>query len=185
MGRVSMNLVPPSWTWYEVKSLFTKEECSKILQLSEDLKLEESLIHHGEKSPVRQSESYFLPEEDPYTWIYERIGQAFLTVNEKEFNYDLTHTEQIQFTKYKKDMFYDKHIDMGLDTFRKLSVSILLNDDYKGGELALHTGSEPDLLKPQTGTAIFFPSYILHEVLPVTEGERNSLVVWASGGKFK
>ena len=29
-------------------------------------------------------------------------------------------------------MFYGKHLDMGMDTFRKLSVSILLNDDYEG-----------------------------------------------------
>lgn len=180
-----MNLVPPSWMWFQVNDLFTKEECNKILELSEDLKLDESLVHHGQKSPVRQSESYFLPEEDPYTWIYSRIGEAFLNVNSKEFRYDLDSTEQIQFTKYKKGMFYGKHVDMGMDTFRKLSVSIILNDNFKGGELALHTGSEPDLLKPQAGTAIFFPSYVLHEVLPVTEGERNSLVVWASGGKFK
>ena len=35
------------------------------------------------------------------------------------------------------------------------------------------------------GTAIFFPSYVLHEVKPVTKGLRYSLVIWVTGPKFK
>lgn len=37
-----------------------------------------------------------------------------------------------------------------------------------------------------TGTAILFPSHVTHRVLPVTRGERHSLVLWlkldAAGG---
>jgi PKHD-type hydroxylase len=32
---------------------------------------------------------------------------------------------------------------------------------------------------------IFFPSFMLHEVKPVTEGLRKSIVVWVEGPKFK
>jgi PKHD-type hydroxylase len=35
------------------------------------------------------------------------------------------------------------------------------------------------------GTLILFPSYTLHEVMPVTKGERNSLVSWVTGKPFK
>ena len=35
------------------------------------------------------------------------------------------------------------------------------------------------------GTLIMFPSYVLHEVKPVTKGERNSLVTWVTGNQFK
>ena len=35
------------------------------------------------------------------------------------------------------------------------------------------------------GTLILFPSFILHEVTPVTKGERNSLVSWITGKPFK
>ncbi len=35
------------------------------------------------------------------------------------------------------------------------------------------------------GTLIVFPSYTLHEVTPVTKGERNSLVTWVTGKPFK
>ena len=30
-----------------------------------------------------------------------------------------------------------------------------------------------------------FPSYVLHEVTPVTKGERYSLVAWLTGKPFK
>ena len=30
----------------------------------------------------------------------------------------------------------------------------------------------------ETGTAILFPSHVTHRVLPVTRGERHSLVLW-------
>lgn len=29
------------------------------------------------------------------------------------------------------------------------------------------------------------PSYTLHEVKPITKGERNSLVAWVTGKQFK
>ena len=40
-------------------------------------------------------------------------------------------------------------------------------------------------MKKEQGTLIIFPSYILHEVKPVTKGERNSLVAWVTGKQFK
>ena len=35
------------------------------------------------------------------------------------------------------------------------------------------------------GDFICFPSYVLHEVEPITKGERNSLVGWVGGENFK
>jgi len=40
-------------------------------------------------------------------------------------------------------------------------------------------------MKKEQGTLILFPSYTLHEVKPVTKGERNSLVSWVTGKQFK
>ena len=61
---------------------------------------------------------------------------------------------------------------------RKLSVSIQLTDpeEYEGGELYLYDGDKGTLMDKKQGTLILFPSYVLHEVMPVTKGERNSLV---------
>ena len=35
------------------------------------------------------------------------------------------------------------------------------------------------------GTIIIFPSFINHQVLPITQGKRESLVNWSIGKSFK
>jgi len=40
-------------------------------------------------------------------------------------------------------------------------------------------------MSKEQGTLVMFPSYTLHEVMPVTKGERNSLVSWITGPAFK
>jgi len=72
---------------------------------------------------------------------------------------------------------------------RKLSISIQLTDpeEYEGGELKLYDGDdkEAQVMDKTQGTLIIFPSYVLHEVMPITKGTRNSLVTWITGKQFK
>ena len=70
---------------------------------------------------------------------------------------------------------------------RKLSFSVQLSDpdDYKGGDLLLKISSDPTQVKKTRGTVIFFPSYVLHEVTPVEQGVRKSLVGWVTGPRWK
>ena len=35
------------------------------------------------------------------------------------------------------------------------------------------------------GNLVAFPSYVLHQVTPVTSGIRKSLVAWGAGPKFR
>ena len=57
--------------------------------------------------------------------------------------------------------------------------------EYEGGELKLYNGHEPITIKREKGLIVFFPSYTLHEVTPVTKGERYTLVGWVHGPAFK
>ena len=77
---------------------------------------------------------------------------------------------------------------------RKLSVTINLSDpdDYDGGLLKFDYG--PHALKERyhecveikpKGSIIIFPSYIYHQVTPVTRGTRYSLVLWVLGKPFR
>jgi PKHD-type hydroxylase len=54
---------------------------------------------------------------------------------------------------------------------RKLSISIQLTDPekYEGGELYLYDNDKGNLMSKTQGTLIMFPSYVLHEVMPVTK----------------
>lgn len=77
---------------------------------------------------------------------------------------------------------------------RKLSITINLNKpgEYDGGNLKFdfgpHAGGkrfhEATEIRPQ-GSLIVFPSYVYHQVTPVTKGTRYSLVLWSIGEPFK
>ena len=73
---------------------------------------------------------------------------------------------------------YKQHTDH-MDMFpRILSVSILLNDNYEGGDFSFFNGQH--IIKKQQGSAIVFPSNFCfpHAVLPVTQGDRHSIITW-------
>ncbi len=54
------------------------------------------------------------------------------------------------------------------------SMTLFLNDDYKGGELVV----EGQTIKPKKGYAVIYPSNLLHEVKPVLEGTRYAAIGW-------
>jgi len=126
-------------------------------------------------------------------WIYSTITDSVNSINDQFFNFNLTKIETFQFTKYKEEDcgFYNKHIDPMIGQYlpenRKLSLVLQLSDpdEYEGGDLYLHTGKEPIIIEKKKGRMIFFPSYTLHEVTPVTKGTRYTLVGWVHGPAFK
>ncbi len=80
--------------------------------------------------------------------------------------------------RYETGQFYTKHTDHFKNVPRSVSCSFLLNDGYEGGEFSFFDGSYK--VKPPKGSAIVFPSNFMypHEVLPVTNGVRYSIVTW-------
>jgi PKHD-type hydroxylase len=176
---------------------FTKEECKKIIDLSKNKKLIEGTIFNNTNTntnkKIRNSKICWLySHEEEVKWIYQRITDIVVNLNFQFFQFDLFGlSDYLQFTNYKAPGGkYGKHVDRTYDIpVRKLSVSIQLNDpkDYEGGELKLYIGEDKDALvmNKNQGSLIVFPSYVLHEVMPITKGERNSLVTWVSGNQFK
>jgi len=90
--------------------------------------------------------------------------------------------------------YYNWHNDVNWDdgrpVHRKLSFICQLTDPakYEGGDFEmqpLHLGApNQEQLKTQ-GTALIFPSFIVHKVNPVTKGTRHSLVAWIEGPKWR
>ena len=73
---------------------------------------------------------------------------------------------------------------------RKLSLIIQLCDenDYEGGELEVEINArdnKPKIATRKIGSMIFFPSYLLHRITPVTSGHRYSLTSWLSGQPYR
>lgn len=81
-----------------------------------------------------------------------------------------------KFSRYRPGQQYHAHTDapwMG-DVRTDLSCTLWLNDDYEGGELVI--GGRKVRGKP--GECILYDCGSIHEVLPVTSGERIAMVAW-------
>ena len=66
-----------------------------------------------------------------------------------------------------------------------MTVQLSDSNEYEGGNLHLINGPTPFVAEREQGMIYSFPSYTLHEVTPVTKGERSSLVCWVTGPSFK
>jgi len=173
--------------WYPV---FTPEECKKIIDIGNKKGLVESRTKRGIDKEYRNSTVSWLYSSDNLDWVFRRITDIIINLNKDYFKFNLFgFIEGFQFTHYRApDGNYKKHVDRGKDMYvRKLSLSVQLSDpnSYEGGNFVLYEGSEPIVLPKEQGKLIAFPSYVLHEVQPVTKGERYSLVAWITGPQFK
>jgi len=172
---------------------FSKEECQTIINIAKDKGLiKGTTFNDDKKKDVRDSKISWLYPVDGIDWVFRRVTDITLNLNERFFKFNLFGlNEGFQFTNYEAPSGkYGKHVDRAINIpVRKLSISIQLTnpEEYEGGELKLYDADDDkaNVMDKSQGTLIIFPSYVLHEVMPVTKGERNSLVTWVTGKQFK
>ena len=144
-------------------------------------------------------------------WIYKELQPYIYKANKNAgWNFEWHWSEDMQFTKYKLNQYYDWHSDTLIkpdhnpnsryfNKVRKLSMTCQLSDgsEYEGGELEFdfrnydpqmrdedkHLIKATQILKK--GSIIVFPSFLWHRVKPVTKGVRYSIVMWNVGYSFK
>jgi len=97
-----------------------------------------------------------------------------------------TELSQLDILCYKSNNYkagYKFHVDFGKTTnHRTLSISVCLNNDYKGGEFVFHQPGGNNLIYPQNiGDVIIFPSNFIfpHQVNKIEDGTRFALVGWS------
>ncbi|MBF2019365.1 MAG: Fe2+-dependent dioxygenase [Hydrococcus sp. C42_A2020_068] len=88
----------------------------------------------------------------------------------------------ILFSRYEKGMSYGSHTDNAFMGKWRSDVSFTLflssPNTYSGGELVVATMDGDRSYKLEAGSAIVYPSSMLHRVEPVTEGVRLVAVGW-------
>ena len=209
-----MNLF--NYYWY-FKSAIPPKICDDIIRYS--LSKSESIARTGgfdnkqlSKNEIndmkRKRNSDVVWLNDP--WIYKELHPYINGANKMAgWNFQWDMSEEMQFTKYKLNQYYDWHSDswdkpydrpnnLEHGKIRKLSMTCQLTDgsEYEGGELEFDFRNyEPHMrdeekhkiqckeILPQ-GSIIVFPSFVWHRVKPVTKGVRYSLVMWNLGYPF-
>ena len=167
--------------------IFSAEECYRIMGLSQNRRPRAGTMMYARPN-IRKSTIAWIDIQEDSLWLYEKVWNTFQAVN-RWFKYDLFGlVDEIQFAKYGVGDSFGWHLDAGggQTSTRKLSMSVQLcdEDDYCGGDLELCACPQLDPRR-RRGTIIVFPSFLAHQVTPVTLGTRYSLVAWAHGPVFR
>jgi len=192
----------PRWKSYIVTTtspILTPQQCDEVIRIGQNEPNKDASVGIGGPGDKKRPEVDKKKRIAKISWIpfkaarpmYSVIERWMLSTNNNHFGFDgMQINEAAQYTEYPKGGFYDWHVDIDLNMFamppiRKISMTLLLSDpkDFKGGDLKLmHLQKDTDLKR---GHAIFFASFIFHRVMPITKGNRKSLVMWFGGTSFK
>jgi predicted 2-oxoglutarate/Fe(II)-dependent dioxygenase YbiX len=137
-------------------------------------------------SSYRDRRKVMLCRMSPEGITGEIIKNLIPTINQ-EFGYKICSIQDIQYIKYKKGDRYDWHMDIDDNdgAFRKISISILLNDGFTGGNLEFFHEGETINSQINKNELIAFTSFINHRVTPVASGEREVIVAWLKGDAWR
>jgi PKHD-type hydroxylase len=188
---MTRNFVTEPWVYWD--DGFTQDELGRLVDYCDSTDLVKGVTFGGENLETRNSNVCFFDRNKENAWIFDRLNFIIQSANEMFYGFQLDGYRTFQYTTYNdtEQGHYNWHMDMGMGTketllTRKLSLSLLLNDDFEGGEFHINNGSESNAITipAKKGRAILFPSFMIHRVTPVTKGIRKSLVVWVLGQKF-
>lgn len=118
--------------------------------------------------------------------LLEPIMQFTLDVNHEFWDFDVK-TPGAWLQTYEAGGYYQLHSDAEIGQSRKLTTIALLSDpnDYEGGELRLIAYPIGYDLPRTRGTLVTFPAWLLHEVLPISSGLRQTINLGYWGPPFR
>ena len=170
--------------------LVSEEETDLFLDYLVETDPEPAKVHTQgeeiEEKGIRDAEIRYIDEKQ--TRLYRILNKIAFSAN-KYFKYDINGIEKAQIISYKApSKGYEYHMDIGPEgtaATRKISMSLLLNEDYEGGEICFRSSEYERCTRPEKGEAVIFSSFLSHKVKPITKGERFVVVAWFTGPPFR
>lgn len=180
--------------YIHVMDALTPNVCNNIIKESQySRKWEQSWTGTG-SSDYRTCSQLSLLNSRYHRILTHTIKESYSEYVKKCQNYEnsCSQMEALGLMRYEKGQEYKLHTDVG-EFNRLLSVSIVLNEDYEGGELIFFRDDYTNAIKYEekinlkAGQICMFPSNRLypHKVLPVTNGVRYAVVTWLHHSKDK
>jgi predicted 2-oxoglutarate/Fe(II)-dependent dioxygenase YbiX len=178
--------------WFQC---FSKEESIKFLHDIDEI-TKSNINEFGDLgAPGKNLSKVTIIESIMLPTIANRFFNKVSTVNQEMFGFklykELPKITNINYYSSQNLSDYPYHIDGAeLGTYHDIKLTGIINlspKPYKGGEFKIMINQEPMLVEElnTTGNAIVFPSFFLHKVEPVIEGERISLSCWFYGPNWK
>lgn len=168
----------------QIKSLINEAQLLKIHEILAETSFVDGKVTAGKvASKIKNNLESSLPPEKQQ--LLNRILMAALGNNQQFKSFVLPNRmADFIFSKYEPGMTYGDHVDdplMGGGKFRTdVSMTVFLNnaEDYEGGELTVRTPFGNQQVKLNAGDAVVYPSASVHEVAPVTSGQRRVALTW-------
>jgi len=186
------------WAYFHQR--FTTEWCKAVIDTVRERPCQDASIGVDGKTTdmqMRKSKVWFVNRGDrELEFIFDELWRMALQANDEWFQFHISKLDYLQIAEY--DAAYQGEYKQHHDIFymnndavyhRKLSCVVQLTDpsEYEGGDLEFfHLAQYPqaEAIRAQ-GTAIFFPSFLLHAAEPVTKGRRYSIAAWFDGPKWR
>ena len=152
--------------------LFSKEECQNII--------DENQSHETNwNMRDRNYNSFTIEYSLNNKWIFDKLKSFFKLQTNLKF---IKNKEQIHFHKFIKGDWFGLHNDVREK--RLYAVGVLLNDNFEGGDFKLYNPNEI-ILNKVIGNTYIFDVRIDHEITPILEGERYSLLWFLESDNIK
>lgn len=177
-----------------IPEALSAEDCDRLIALCQSAPMKDAgLVRQTKVHEIRRAELSWLDDLPEAAWVMDRMVQLVAEANRESFGFDLTEfAESPQVARYgaEREGHFDWHTDIGagaLASKRKLTIVVQLSgpEDYDGGALELRPDSNIRHVPRERGTAVLFPSFVLHRVTPVIFGTRWSLTLWSHGPAFR
>mgnify|MGYP001201552188 CR=1 FL=1 len=128
-------------------------------------------------------------DSNPNMQNFQKIlGEVTAEAN-KQFGFDIDYLGNLKYHEYgESNNHLEWHTDIGLGSAcnRKLSFSIIVNNDYEGGQLEIMANSHKYKVPNFIGGMAIFPSFMMHRVTKVEKGVRNAIVgMWSGNRPFR
>jgi len=162
----------------EIKDFLKADEVARLRELAAKVQFVDGRIsnpHNKAKNNLQASEA------DPlYAESSRIVADAFMRSEPfRNFAYP-RHIAPPLLARYEVGMTYGAHADtaymrFGNEVHRSdISATVWLNppESYDGGELVVHLGTRPVVIKGEPGSVVVYPSTQLHQVTPLRRGQR-------------
>lgn len=168
----------------QIEDFLTADEVRQLADLARQTKF----IEGRRSNPHNVTKNNLINDPaDPMGQQASQIALGAFQRSEEARNFALPQRIAIpQFGRYEVGMNYGPHIDSAFLPISQtpmrtdVSCTMFINDPatYQGGELVVFLGTQELRIKGKPGEAVFYPSTTLHQVAPVTAGERLVMITF-------
>jgi PKHD-type hydroxylase len=168
----------------QIEDFLTAAEVQSIEEIARQIKF----IDGRRTNPHNTTKNNVIADaSDPLSQKAAQIALTALQRSEQATNFVFPQRVAIPtLCRYEVGMAYGAHVDTaflpgGQQPLRcDVSCTLFISDPatYQGGELVVHVGSEVVRIKGKAGQGVFYASTNLHQVMPVTAGQRLVMITF-------